>query len=80
MVIEIAIYSYIILSIWSCAGVAAAQFWSDFEDIPHIQGQRSPRKMLEDVATASQPWNGGCMALEQLGGDAPCPRAMEKQQ
>ena len=28
------------------AGAAAAQCWSDFEEIPHIQGQRSPSKTV----------------------------------
>ena len=32
------------------AGVAAAQHWRDFEEIPHIQGQRrSPGKTVGGV-------------------------------
>ena len=28
------------------AGAVAVQCWSDCEEIPHIQGQRSPSKMV----------------------------------
>ena len=32
------------------AGAVAAQHWSEFEEIPHVQGQRrSPNKMVEVV-------------------------------
>ena len=34
----------------ACAGVAAAQCWGDFEEIPHVQGQsESPRMMVGGV-------------------------------
>ena len=35
---------------WSGAEAVAVQCWSNFEEIPHVQGQRrSPRKMVGGV-------------------------------
>jgi len=47
-------------------GVTVAQHWRDFEEIPHIQGQRSPSKVVDAGAVAAWCWSGGCMVLEQL--------------
>ena len=33
------------------------QCWSDFEEIPHIQGQRSPGKMVGTGAAAARGWS-----------------------
>ena len=33
------------------------QCWSDFEEIPHIQAQRSPSKMVGAGAAASRCWS-----------------------
>ena len=37
--------------------MSAAQCWSDCEEIPHIQGQRSPSKTAGTGAAAVQHWN-----------------------
>ena len=29
------------------AGIAVMQHWSDCEEIPHVQGQKSPRKTVD---------------------------------
>ena len=58
-----------VLSVVCSAGAESAQCWSNYEDIPHRQGQRSPSKTVGARAAGR--------ALVRLWGDNPCPKAKE---
>ena len=64
------VYSF---SIFGCQVIAAAAWcWNDCEVIPHVQGQRSPIKIVGTGAVAARFWGHF--------GDTPFPRAKEKPQ
>ena len=50
----------------SCGtGVAAAWHWIDFEEIPHIPGQRNPSRLGGTRAADGWHWPSSCAALKQ---------------
>ena len=59
---------------------AAAMHWRDWEQIPHIQVQKSPSKAVGTWALATWHWSSGYTPLEWLWGDTPHPRAKGKPQ
>ena len=56
-------------------GVAAAWCWSDCEEIPHIQGERSPSKMVGAGAVAEQYWSD-FEEISDIQGQRRSPRKM----